>query len=233
MQTGLTETRNPLLPSTSFPIAQSHENDQLEPRIEDSNNPGFPVINYPSSLNPFAQEYVALSTPKNAEDTSLPIGQCKQWTPNSVGLNFGQSVNSPNRTTGDVLERLADLMTQRYERESLPLLEPETFKGDLLHYPSWRKSFNTNLLHYPSWRKSFDTIAEKRTDSPSQRLFYLGRYTASEAKEAISGLLTLESTNAYREATKILSDRFGNPFLVANAYRKKINDWARILPNDA
>ena len=48
-QTGKKETKNPLLPSTSFPIAQSHENDQLEPRIEDSNNPGFPVI----TLNPF------------------------------------------------------------------------------------------------------------------------------------------------------------------------------------
>ena len=61
-QIGKKETKNPLLPSTSFPIAQSHENDQLEPRIEDSNNPGFPVI----TLNPFEQEYVTLSTPKSA-----------------------------------------------------------------------------------------------------------------------------------------------------------------------
>ena len=56
LQTGLMETKNPLLSSTSFPVTQSHENDQLEPRIEDSNNPGFPVI----TLNPFEQEYVTL-----------------------------------------------------------------------------------------------------------------------------------------------------------------------------
>ena len=61
------ETKNPLLSSTSFPITQSHENDQLEPRIEDSKNPGFPVI----TLNPFEQEYVTLSTPKNAERTKV------------------------------------------------------------------------------------------------------------------------------------------------------------------
>ena len=61
------ETKNPLLSSTSFPITQSHENDQLEPRIEDSNNPGFPVI----TLNPFEQEYVTLSTPKNTERTKV------------------------------------------------------------------------------------------------------------------------------------------------------------------
>ena len=153
------------------------------------------------TLNPFEQEYVTLSTPKNAECTSLPIIQCKQSTPNSMGLNFDQSVSSPKRTTGDVLKRLADLMTQHYVQESLPLPEPETFKGD--------------LLHYPSWRKSFDTIVEKRTDSPSQCLYYLGRYTAGKAKEAISGLLTLESKNAYHGARKILSERFGTPFLVA------------------
>ena len=161
VQTCLMETKNPLLPSTSFRISQSHENDQLEPRIEDSNNPGFPVINYPSLLNPFVPEYVVLSTPKNAEPTSLRIMQCKQLTPNSLELNFDQSVTSPNPTTGDFVEWLADLMTQCYTRESLPLPEPQTFKGD--------------LLHYPSWRKSFDTIVEKRTDSPAQCLYYLLR----------------------------------------------------------
>ena len=109
-------------------------------------------------------------------------------------------------------------MTQRHARELLPLPEPETFKGD--------------LLHYPSWKKSFDAIVEGRTDSPSQRLYYLGRYTSGEAKDAISGLLTLESDDAYREARKILSGRFGNPFLVADAYKKKIKEWPNIPPND-
>ena len=103
-----------------------------------------------------------------------------------MGLDFDQSVSSPKQTTGDVLKGLADLMTHHYAQESLPP-EPETFKG--------------YLSHYPSWRKSFDTIVEKRTDSPSRCLYYLGRYTASEAKEAISSLLTLESRNAYRNKT--------------------------------
>ena len=109
-------------------------------------------------------------------------------------------------------------MTKRHAHEQLPLLEPETFNGD--------------LFHYPTWKKSFDTIVERRTDSPSQRLYYLGRYTTGEAKEAIRGLLALDSEHAYREARKILSDRFGNRFLVANAYRKKINEWPKIQPNE-
>ena len=109
-------------------------------------------------------------------------------------------------------------MTKRHAHEQLPLPEPETFNGD--------------LFHYPTWKKSFDTIVERRTDSPSQRLYYLGRYTTGKAKEAIRGLLALDSEHAYHEARKILSDRFGSPFLVANAYRQKINEWPKIQPND-
>lgn len=72
--------------------------------------------------------------------------------------------------------------------------------------------------------KSFETIIEGQTDKVSQRLYYLGKYTRGEPREAISGLLLLETADAYRRAKKILAERFGNPFLVADAYRKKINE---------
>ena len=45
-------------------------------------------------------------------------------------------------------------------------------------------------------------------------------------------LLLLDSADAYKQAKKILSDRFGNPFVVADAYRRRINEWPKILPND-
>ena len=65
----------------------------------------------------------------------------------------------------------------------------------------------------------------------SQRLYYLEKYTTGEPMEAISGFLLLETSDAYKQAKKILSDRYGNPFLVAEAYRKKINEWPKISPN--
>jgi len=82
------------------------------------------------------------------------------------------------------------------------------------------------------WLKSFETIIEGQTEKVSQRLYYLGKYTAGEPKEAISGLLLLETAEAYKQAKRILSDRFGNPFLIADAYQKKINEWPNIPPND-
>ena len=87
-------------------------------------------------------------------------------------------------------------------------------------------------MHYPVWLKSFETIIEGQTEKVSQRLYYLGKYTAGEPKEAISGLLLLNSADAYKQAKKTLSDRFGNPFLVADAYRRKVNEWPKIPLND-
>ena len=36
---------------------------------------------------------------------------------------------------------------------------------------------------------------------------------AGEAREVINGFLSLETSEAYTDAKKVLSDRFGNPFL--------------------
>lgn len=125
---------------------------------------------------------------------------------------------SPKPSSRDALERLADLLSQRRLQDSLPLPEPETFRGD--------------LLQYPFWVKSFKTIIEDQTHKSARRLFYLGKYTVGEAREAISGFPSLETPQAYSEAKKVLSDRFGNHFLIADTYRKKIKEWSRIQPND-
>ena len=58
---------------------------------------------------------------------------------------------------------------------------------------------------------------------------YLSKFTTDGAKEAVT---LVDSEEAYIEAKKILSSRFGDRFLVSNAYQKKISEWPRILPKD-
>ena len=151
--------------------------------------------------------------------TILPHGPPNKPCPDGR-LDRAESDHSQTPVSpGEVLmRRLADSLTQRQDRDSLPRPEPEVFTG--------------NPLRYPNWIKSFETFIERKTQNPSERLYYLGKYTTGEAKEAISGLLALDNTGAYSKARKILTDRFGNPFIVADAYRKKLNCWPRILPND-
>ena len=163
----------------------------------------------PSILNPAAPAFTTNSTP--VQTITYPLSP-SQASPNG-------RASTPELTgVGEVITKLADLLTQRQDKDSLPRPEPEVFNGD--------------LLRYPLWIKSFETFIERKTKDPSERLYYLGKFTADEAKESINGLLPLDSEEAYVEAKKILASRFGNPFLASNAYRKKSNDWPRILPND-
>ena len=222
METNLSSKSEIVLPN---PVSEMSE---ICPSFQDKQGEGpegngDPAVQHPSSLNLFAPDYVAFSTHKHTQSVIYPLQdsstlQLQQLKLNRTTFAKHQEEIAQKQTSGDVQERLADLMTKHHAHEQLPLPEPETFSGD--------------LFHYPTWKKSFDTIVERRKHSPSQRLYYLGRYTTGEAKEGRNGLLVLDSEHAYREARKILSDRFGNPFIVANAYRKKINKWRKIQCNE-
>lgn len=137
-----------------------------------------------------------------------------------VSLNHAASDVSIARVSPgeDLIQKLADLLSQRQDRDSLPRPEPEIFTG--------------NPLRYPNWVKSFETFIERKTKISSERLYYLSKYTTGEAKESISGLLALDNVDAYSKAKKILMNRFGNPFIVADAYRKRIDSWPKIQPTD-
>ena len=107
-------------------------------------------------------------------------------------------------TYEDPFSRLADLLVERQDHNKLPCPQPEVFSGD--------------FLQYPIWIKAFKTFIKGKTKSSAERLYYLSKFTSGEAKESICGLLSLNSEEAYLRAKKILVTRFGNAFLVSNAY---------------
>ena len=102
--------------------------------------------------------------------------------------------------------------------EDLPRKEPDTFSG--------------SIYDYPAWINSFEALVERRKPLASDRLYYLGKYTTGEAKEAIRSLLTLQSDEAYTKAKNILAKRYGDKLIVADTYRKKISDWPQIKYGD-
>ncbi|XP_068247736.1 uncharacterized protein [Palaemon carinicauda] len=112
------------------------------------------------------------------------------------------------------LEKLADLFAARQRKDNLPVKEPEVFSGD--------------LLKYPQWKASFITLIEYKTDDAAERLYYLGKYTDGQAKTAIDNLISFGTQEAYNKAWKILHDRFGNKFIVADAFRSKLEGWPKI-----
>ena len=61
---------------------------------------------------------------------------------------------------------------------------------------------------------------------------YLEQYLEGEPKELIKGCLHLDSQNGYAEAMKLLVEKYGDPYKIANAYIKKVNDWPCIRQGD-
>ncbi|XP_043220532.1 uncharacterized protein LOC122380948 [Amphibalanus amphitrite] len=120
--------------------------------------------------------------------------------------------------TETLLQRLTDALTERNAVSKLPTMEPDVFKG--------------NVEKFPMWLKSFETYIEHQTRSPIERLHFLGRYTAGEAKAAIVGWLHLRTEEAYKQAKERLIDRYGNDFVVSHAYRVKLKEWPAVKSGD-
>ena len=96
-------------------------------------------------------------------------------------------------------------------------MEPETFCG--------------YLRKFPEWIRSFEVLQENKTSSPD-RLYYLSKYTAGDAKTSIQWFLTLDSVEAYYQAKAALVRRFGDKFKISEAFRSKMEKWPPIKPDD-
>ena len=127
-------------------------------------------------------------------------------------------VNVDHHIRDDYVKLLTDVLSHGKTQDKLPRIEPDILDG--------------SLLRFPLWMKSFETILEKHTDSVSERLFYLSKYTTGPAKAAIIGYFGLDSDDSYANAKKTLLSRFGNTFIVYEAFRNKLNNWPVIKPGD-
>ena len=111
-------------------------------------------------------------------------------------------------------ENFAKSLTEQVILNKLPALEPGIFDGD--------------ALKYPGWRSTFDTLIDKKGMPPSERLFYLKKYLAGPAKEAVEGYFLIPTDDAYEKAKRLLEERYGDPFVVITAFRDKLDTWPKI-----
>ena len=71
------------------------------------------------------------------------------------------------------------------------------------------------------WLKSFETFIEANTTSPAERLFFLSKYTAGEAKRAIQGFLMLDGPQVYQNAKSVVIKRFGDKYKLAELFNSE------------
>jgi hypothetical protein len=115
-----------------------------------------------------------------------------------------------------VLDKLVTI-----QRESaLPAGHLDTFDG-------------SNILEFPSFMKNFQLIVEENTHQAKRRLEMLLKYTHGEAKALIKDCSLIEPQEAaYARALSLLKRDYGHPALLAEANRKKAQEYPRVPSGD-
>ncbi len=148
----------------------------------------------------------------------IPIASTTAYPP-SAQPNNGIIPSTNAELVQVQLTAIAKLL-EIQNQNRLPLPEPGVFTG--------------KPLQYPTWIKAFETLIEGKAINPAERLHFLSKYVSGEAKEVVNGsFLLLDGEDAYLKAKEQLAKRFGDPFVVGTSFRRKLDEWKPIPPNDA
>jgi hypothetical protein len=100
----------------------------------------------------------------------------------------------------------------------IPPPEPGVFTGD--------------PIAYPGWKCAFETLIEQRGIPAPEQIYYLKKYLGGAARESVEGYFLMATPDAYQEAKQLLEQRYGDPFLVASAFRDKLESWPKVMSRD-
>ena len=123
----------------------------------------------------------------------------------------------PSQSIND-LSALAETFAASMSLIRLPAPEPTVFDG--------------NPLKYNDWSIAFKALIEDKRISEGDKIHYLKRYVSGPAREVISGYLLLRSDSAFERAKALLEERYGNQFIVTEAFRDKLEAWPKIHERD-
>ena len=126
--------------------------------------------------------------------------------------------NTITTAQSDLNSSILQLVKKSVDISSLPPAKPTIFSG--------------NIIEYPKWKSMFDLLVESKDLHPSQKLIYLEDFLSGEALDCIRGLNTLNTSDAYYEARRILDERFGDSYDIADAYREQLEFWPKISAGD-
>ena len=114
---------------------------------------------------------------------------------------------------------IARMLALNQERSLLPKREPDIFDG-------------TDLLKFRPFMQSFHHLIASKTDSESEKLYFLEQFTRGIPRELVRGCLQMDPMDGYAEAMTLLEKRYGNEFAIADAYLQQLETWPHIRQED-
>ena len=160
-----------------------------------------------------------LTTVQPQVPQSQPYSHFNPFTPEfRVARDSDQNASSGFQEIHNQQNKMTEMLVQQYQHGLLPSLRITKFTGDPLEYSTFIRSFESQI--------------ESKVKPSDVYLHYLEQYLEGEPRELIKGCLHLDGLNGYLEAKKLLSEKYGDPYKISNAYITKINEWPCIRPGD-
>ena len=92
--------------------------------------------------------------------------------------------------------------------------------------------FDGNPEEYHNFMTLFHELVEKQIDDPRVRLKRLIRYTKGDPKDMIQHCVQQPTSVGYKNAKKILDQKYENPYKIRDVYRKEVKSWPQIRNGD-
>ena len=183
------------------------------------------IINMQEShgqLNPDANPfYLANGEVKEAaaiDEAPVPIPVQKHVDKSTSG----ECCNPEHKTemTQLSMEMILNKIVDNQKEAALPSAELDSFDG-------------SNVLSYLSFIKNFKYVVEDKTQDAARRLELLLKYTKGEAHELIKECPMIDpATKGYERAKWLLKRDYGQPPILAAAYKTKAEEWTKIPLGD-
>ena len=163
---------------------------------------GKPIIEHPV-IKKEPPRFYHEAAPFVPRATNEPDANCKDQTKEIQETTLRDLVTLQAKQA-----ELSALIVDQQRMSCLPAQEPPVFNG--------------NYFDYPAFISAFDAIISCRVASDKDKLYFLRKYTSGKAHEVVKNFLTLNFEDGYAQARKLLAERFGNPFQVAESYKAKL-----------
>lgn len=92
--------------------------------------------------------------------------------------------------------------------------------------------FSGGPINYCDFLRTFEHQVEQKIQNPSFCLYYLVQYTSGRVQELTRSCLSVSEFEGYKEARKLLKDRYGQGYRIATAHVKRLTEGSPIKAED-
>ena len=92
--------------------------------------------------------------------------------------------------------------------------------------------FTGDPVEYCDFIRAFENLIERKTSSPSTWFYYLLQYTSGQVQDLVRSCLAMQEDRGYKEARKLLAERYGQSYKIATVYVDRVINGQPIRPED-